>query len=816
MDPLTAFSLASGVAQLLSFAGALVSAGNEIYRAADGVLLENKDSEEVAKDLQELSSEVSDSQARLLTGQSLGPDEWRLRVIADNCTSIATELITRLDKLKVQGKNRRLKSYKQALMSVWQKDELEKVADRLEKYQRELDTRILFSLRKRLEGQDVRQTEQFKTLDKRAQDLMIAILDGGDRIDIHLTNQDGVLSKILSGQDQILSIVNDRARSPSPAPPYERVASPSGATTTLHEAAKSGDTTQVRKLIRSGAVDVNAKDEHGCTALHLVANADSAKRILSDRQIDLNAEDADGRTALHHAVLKRRADIVRLLLEAGVDKTLEDDKGRTAAFYAVVFPTASWMLRYGHSISARATDHLNNTGLFQLAWIGDVEGTEYFLKNGADVNATNMWNETALTEASRHGDVKVVSLLLSHGGNPDHAGNSQEWTPLLQAVRDNRIEVVPLLLRHGAKLDPRLKSGNNALAEACFRGHLDIARLLVEAGSHVETLTHQGATPLLYASFHGDAEFAKFLLDRGANKEAQGTNGYTPLNKAAERGHPKVLQALLERGATAYTKSKEGFTPMSVAARNGHLECVELLLDAGVDANVQGHRENTPLAEAALAPHSKIAELLISRGARLEIPTDQGFTALCVAASKGADDIVKTLIKSGANIEAAGHAHKHPDWQNTPLLRAAWFGHPTTIAILVELGADIETRDYFGRTALNHAVRHNHTDSVKTLIQKGADVNSQSRDGTSPLHCAAQNGSEELCRILVDAGANPWLRNWKNCTPWIIANHHATDGKVGSVLRPKETEYEDFTKLSEKLPGEIAEYLDTLFSRSSS
>lgn len=119
MDPLTAFSLASGVAQLLSFAGALVSAGNEIYRAADGVLLENKDSEEVAEDLRELSSEVSKTQAGLLAGQKLEPEAWCLRIIADNCTSIATELIARLDKLKVQGKNRRLKSYKQALMSVW-------------------------------------------------------------------------------------------------------------------------------------------------------------------------------------------------------------------------------------------------------------------------------------------------------------------------------------------------------------------------------------------------------------------------------------------------------------------------------------------------------------------------------------------------------------------------------------------------------------------------------------------------------------------------------------------------------------------------
>lgn len=374
MDPPSALSLASGIVQLISFAGNLVSAGNEIYRATDGDLLENKDSEEVARDLRELSSQVSKTQSSLLTGQKLEPEEWRLGIIAGNCTGIATELVTRLDKLKVQGKKRHIKSYKQALMSVWQKDELEKIADRLKKYQRELNTRILFSLRKRLEDQDLRHTDGFKSLDKRTQDLMIAVMDSGDKIDIHLTNQDGVLSQLLTGQDKLLSIVNDRARSPSPAPPYDLVAS-GNRTTALHEAAESGDALQVRKLLHLDSADVNAKDQHGCTPLHIVRNTETAKRILADRRMDLNAEDNDGRTALHYAVLKRRLDVIRSLLEAGADKSLEDDKGRTAAFYAVVCPTAVFMLKYGPSIDARATDHLNNTGLIQLAWLGDVEGT---------------------------------------------------------------------------------------------------------------------------------------------------------------------------------------------------------------------------------------------------------------------------------------------------------------------------------------------------------------------------------------------------------------------------------------------------------
>lgn len=213
-------------------------------------------------------------------------------------------------------------------------------------------------------------------------------------------------------------------------------------------------------------------------------------------------------------------------------------------------------------------------------------------------------------------------------------------------------------------------------------------------------------------------------------------------------------------------------------------------LDTGMDPNIQGHRDHTPLAEAALAARTEITELLIKRGARLEIPTDQGFTALCVAAFKGADDIVRLLVNAGANLEAAGYARKHVDCQNTPLLRAAWFGHPSTAEFLIELGADIEAQDYFGRTALRHAVRHNHIECAKVLIQRGANVNAQCNEGAIPLQSAAQMGSEEFCRLLIHAGANPRLRNWKGCTPWIVAKHHATDRKVEKVLGPNESEHE--------------------------
>lgn len=375
MDPLSAFSLASGVAQLISFTGELVAVGNAIYHSTDGVL-QNRELEDVTRDLQDLAHEVTREQAKLLAGQQLKSEEWRLRAICDNCTSIAQELTQKLEKLKVQGKHRRFKSHRLALMSVWQKDEAEKIAERLEKYQRELDSRILVGLRKRLEHIDLKSNDRFDALDKRTQDIILAVTGQSDVVDAHLTDQDQMLAKLLTGQHDLLKIVADGARSSSPAPPYE-ASIPQRKSTPLHEAVLSGDLTRVRQIFRADTVDINAKDEHGCSALHLAGTPEIARKILIDRRTDPHAEDNDGRTALHYAVLKQLPDVVKVLVDAAIDANLEDDDQRTALFYASECPAAMWLLKYGTATEARAADQTDTHG---LAW--QSSGHYVFLEPG--------------------------------------------------------------------------------------------------------------------------------------------------------------------------------------------------------------------------------------------------------------------------------------------------------------------------------------------------------------------------------------------------------------------------------------------------
>ena len=821
LDPLTALGVAGNVLQIIDFGFQLVGEGNKIYHATNGALEENKAAEDLANDLSNLTSGLSASQDKWMKAHGdtqLDPDEVRLRNICDRCTEIAVELRIHLQKLKVQEgvKYRKLKSYKQALISVWRKDQVEAVAGRLEKYQREIDTHILFGLRKSADQADLKNSAQFTTLDQRTKDLTVAVLEGGKKLDGRLSDHSDVLAKIHEQNNQILStIVTERKRSPSPVPPYEAVvASEDVRPTPLHVAAEAGDAVEVRKLLRSPTVDIHARDRRGCTPLHVASTGEVAKRLLADRRIDKNIDDFEGRSALHCAVLKRSLDVIKELLAAGIDSSIKDDREKTADFYACECPTAWWMLRYGHETEVRAKDHLQNTGLIQMAWLGDAEGTEFFFKHGADVNARNEWKETALTESARHGDSHVVEILINHRANIEIAGDAEEWTPLLQAVRDNREEVMRILLRHGANKEAKLKNGNTPLVEACARSHFRLAEILVEAGSRIEVSNNHQWTPLLFAAHENQLSLTRSLLSRGANKEHKEHNGCTAVHNAVWRGPSETLELLLEHGANPNPMAFNGFTALTRAANLGRYDVVKALLQYGADVNMQATNGSgyTALAETAHHGHTEVAKLLLVNGARWDIGSKSGFGALSIAANNGQDSIIRILVEHGADIEQVGFSNKDPGLSITPLMRAAMEGFASTVGLLAELGANLDAQDALGRTALLLAAMNKRVGCVEMLIQEGANVNIRTNKQETALMKAAFNGSEDIARLLVEANANLRLRDWRGTTAWIMAKQTAHDRELEHLLKPEQDENETLHRMqAERDPSEIAAYLNEIY-----
>lgn len=125
LDPLTALSVASSVIQFVDFGTKLISKGKEIYKSADGVLADHAEQAAISSRLADLTRALSTSIDMSAATRELSPAENALKEVALVCRQVAEDFTLAIDELRVTGKNRKWKSFRQALKSVWMKEGIE-------------------------------------------------------------------------------------------------------------------------------------------------------------------------------------------------------------------------------------------------------------------------------------------------------------------------------------------------------------------------------------------------------------------------------------------------------------------------------------------------------------------------------------------------------------------------------------------------------------------------------------------------------------------------------------------------------------------
>src|SRR6266704_2434710 len=104
--------------------------------------------------------------------------------------------------------------------------------------------------------------------------------------------------------------------------------------------------------------------------------------------------------------------------------------------------------------------------------------------------------------------------------------------------------------------------------------------------------------------------------------------------------------------------------------------------------------------------------------------------------------VVLMLFASNSILFAAGSAD---------LLTAIRNGDHAQVRKLIEAGADVNTADKDGTTALMHSVIESDARMMKLLIDKSANVNAKNAQDSTALMYAATNLPKT--RALLDAGA---------------------------------------------------------------
>ncbi|XP_073838314.1 myosin binding subunit isoform X38 [Musca autumnalis] len=87
-------------------------------------------------------------------------------------------------------------------------------------------------------------------------------------------------------------------------------------------------------------------------------------------------------------------------------------------------------------------------------------------------------------------------------------------------------------------------------------------------------------------------------------------------------------------------------------------------------------------------------------------------------------------------------------------LAACLAGDKEEVLKLLEQGADINTANVDGLTALHQACIDDNLEMVEFLVEQGADINRQDNEGWTPLHATASCGFVSIARYLVEHGAD--------------------------------------------------------------
>jgi ankyrin repeat protein len=203
----------------------------------------------------------------------------------------------------------------------------------------------------------------------------------------------------------------------------------------------------------------------------------------------------------------------------------------------------------------------------------------------------------------------------------------------------------------------------------------------------------------------GDLKAVELFLAAGIDVNAQNASGLTALMAAAKNGRIEVVNKLLDQKVNVDAQSKQGVTALMLAAENNQSEIVNLLLKKNADPNLQDQTGWSALMKAVYQGNARCVEALAARS-RQEV--NRG---LLVAALTGHLDIAKILLDNGAEVDTRA------DDGRTPLMLAASKGDNDLVALLLKAGADPTLTDQSGAAAGSLARAKGHKEVADRLQQ---------------------------------------------------------------------------------------------------
>lgn len=214
----------------------------------------------------------------------------------------------------------------------------------------------------------------------------------------------------------------------------------------------------------------------------------------------------------------------------------------------------------------------------------------------------------------------------------------------------------------------------------------------------------------------------------------------------------------IRRGADVNAPDANGYTPIFDAIKTGNVDAIRLIAKLGGDLHYEhaaGEHESqieTPALYAMIMRQDKALECLFELGISPNDTNSMGFSLLMLACEyPPCGNWAEPLIERGADIKARSKAGRTAF--GYVAIDTCYCGDEL-VALLLEMGADINEQDEFGETALMaYAYGENESpEFINFFLEHGADPNIRNIRGQTALDIALEHNWYAARRLMEYGG----------------------------------------------------------------
>ena len=283
-----------------------------------------------------------------------------------------------------------------------------------------------------------------------------------------------------------------------------------------------------------------------------------------------------------------------------------------------------------------------------------IEFVEFFIERGADVNLSDIENQSPLHHSAATGSIDITRLLLENGVTTindtsctQRNGMVGGWTPLHMAIVNGHPDVVELLLDYGADIEARDGVQRTPLILAAECNNLRVAEILIERHADINAVAIRGYTAILWGTRNQFEEYVDLLITHKAHIAEEDL--HRAFQMAAVSGMERLINYAVEQGCNVEELKERDPGLIFPAVAGGELSIVESLVEFGFYHKQQDENGWTLLHYAASEGHTSVVEYLLGLGLSIDARNLKGESAYNLASLKRFGETAEFLTVNGAD-----------------------------------------------------------------------------------------------------------------------------------------------------------------------